>query len=114
MIYLASPYTEGGASETVMRNRYHQAMDFVVARMPEPIFSPIVYSHNMGVTYDLPKTFDFWMNMDYKFIDACDTLYVLMLAGWDKSIGVTAEIEYAKKKGLDIVFFNSDHTRYSV
>lgn len=33
-----------------------------------------------------------------------DSLYVLKLGGWEESVGLTAEIEYAKKAGKQLVY----------
>ena len=41
---------------------------------------------------------------NFAAIDHCSHLYVMMLPGWNKSIGVTAEIDYAKKTDKEIVY----------
>ena len=45
---------------------------------------------------------------NFAAIDHCSHLYVMMLPGWHKSIGVTAEITYAKKTGKEIVYLGMD------
>ena len=42
---------------------------------------------------------EFWKRVDTDFLERCDQLVVLCLPGWDKSVGVEAEVSIAR--GLD-------------
>jgi hypothetical protein len=100
-IYLASPYT-GKEQE-----RYEAVLKYTAleTQKGEVIFSPIVHSHPLtrcGV--EMPGTWDFWQHIDRTFIDYCEELHVLCLDGWDKSVGVKAEIEYAQSIGKHIEY----------
>lgn len=102
-IYLATPYTAGGARELTLRKRYKAALKYTAecTAKGEVIFSPIVHSHPMtrcGVD-GLGKTWDFWQKIDLAFIDACEKVRVLKLPRWNKSTGVKAEIDYALSIG---------------
>lgn len=105
MIYLASVYSLN-ADKALMERRYkfalHHAVKYTLRDVP--VFSPIVHSHPMSIEYDMPTTFDFWRDLDYKYLDSSEALWVLMMDGWEDSKGVTAEIAYAKSKGLPIEY----------
>lgn len=105
MIYLASPYSYKADAE-LMHLRYEQALAKTAELTLQglAVFSPIVSSHQLSLAHEMPTTWDFWSGVDYKFLDASSELYVLMLDCWDKSAGVTAEIEYAKEIGLPITY----------
>lgn len=47
-----------------------------------------------------------YMEVDYKLLDVCDSIY--MLSGWENSKGANAELEYANLKGGYCVFYEED------
>lgn len=108
MIYLASVYSLNSDAE-LRQQRYEyvlkEAAEFT--KLGYPVFSPIVHSHPMSLFHDMPCTFDFWKEVDYKFIDASSQLWVLMMDGWLDSVGVQAEIKYAQEQGMKIVYLNA-------
>lgn len=63
------------------------------------VYSPIVHNHSIAIRHQLPRTWEFWQKIDIPMLDICDELRVFMLPGWEKSIGVTAEINHAAKLG---------------
>ena len=104
MIYLASPYAH--ADEIVMIERYRAACDKAGQMLKRGlvVYSPIAHNHPIAQRVDLPRTWEFWSKIDLEILSRCDALYVLCLTGWDVSVGVTAEIEFAKSKGLPITY----------
>lgn len=105
MIYLASPYSH--EDPAIKQERYMKVME-ATARLLQTghfIYSPIVHCHAMAVEYDLPTGFDFWKNYDFDMIESSEQLYVLCLDGWDRSIGVLAEIEFARSWNLTITYW---------
>jgi hypothetical protein len=109
MIYLAAPYTFNGTSEHDVVLARVQAIDEFAAsvfQMGHYVFSPISHTHPIKVASDgkLPGGFAFWANYDYRMIDFCDELWVLKLDGWEKSVGVRAEIEYAERNRKPVVY----------
>ena len=107
-IYLASPYSD--RDSTVEAYRYQEAMRFCAEQMTSRphihIFSPIVYGHQMAKQYDLPGDAAWWQNFNLKFMNNCSQMWVLKLPGWDTSLGVTAEIEYARGRNLYTEYYN--------
>ena len=107
-IYLATCYCYPGTtflSWFVEKWRYHQVCR-ETARLMElgyNVFSPITHSHPIPVSA-LYDTHDFWLGMDFDWIDCCDEVWVFQQRGWEKSRGVAAEIEYAQIKGIPIVY----------
>lgn len=110
MIYLATPYTAGtshmskeGKIETI-NERYQQTKEYLVKHMDECIFSPIVHSHEIANEFDLPLTFEYWSEVNHKFLDACSELWVLQLDGWSVSEGIADEIKYAIENDMIIKY----------
>lgn len=73
------------------------------------VFSPIVHSHPLA-EHGLPNTWAFWRKQDEVYLERCDMLVVLMLDGWQESIGVRGEIEIAKELGKPTVYLEPDLT----
>ena len=107
MIYLASPYMH--ADPEVKRARHDAAVRAairIMAETGEAVFSPIAHSHLMHVWSDGKIGGDWrqWAEFDRAVIAACSTFYVLMLDGWEQSVGIKAELEIARGLGLRVVF----------
>jgi hypothetical protein len=97
MIYLASPYSHDNPQ--IMQERYED-----IARLTAhllfvrniAVISPIVYGHQLAVTYGLPTSATSWRKLNTALLRRCDALWVVQLPDWDSSRGVKEEIELAK------------------
>lgn len=108
MIYVASPYTHDDLA--VMQARFEQVAAFTVRIISHgaPAFSPIVHCHQLAIDNDMPKDFVFWKSYCLSMLRKSDLLYVCMIDGWQESIGVEYEIEYAEQNGIGIGYFTVD------
>ena len=98
MIYLAQPYT--GQEEA----SYQAALRYVRARLPSPIFSPIIHYHEVAKAHDLPADFAYWAPLNRHFLARSQALRILTLPGWDTSRGVRQEILWASEFNLPVTF----------
>jgi hypothetical protein len=114
LIYLASPYTH--KDEAVMESRYLRAMECRAAMMRDGlhVYSPIVDCHAMSRRCTMPSTWEYWQAFDELLISRCDRLWVLTIDGWDKSVGVTAEVQIAERLKKPLDFIEWDGERYAV
>lgn len=108
LVYLAVPYTHSDGSVVKDRVAKVNAMTAKLMKLGHSVFSPITQSHYVAEQCHLPTNWEYWAKFDRDFISCCHTLYVLMLDGWDKSVGVTAEIAIAKEFGINIIYL-SEH-----
>jgi len=105
LVYIASPYSSG--DDMVQHHRYKMVRDFTAKVMMagEVVpFSPIVHCHDMALHWDMPKTYDFWLHVNEVMLRHCDELWVYKLRGWDSSCGVAAEVEYAGKIHIPVIY----------
>lgn len=105
LIYLASPYSH--QDPEVRQDRYEQACQAAADLIGEDVFvySPIAHTHNIALKMpSKPLSFSYWQNFDFRMINACDELMVRRLDGWEDSVGVEAEIEYARKTGKPVSY----------
>ena len=112
LIYLASPYTlNGTADETEMQKRYEQVTRcaHMLMAMGMNVFSPITHSHAVqSVRWPLSINTGEWLQIDFAYLRHAHGMAVLMLDGWQNSIGVTREIEFCRKHYIPIMFLQPD------
>jgi len=102
-IYLAVPYSH--PSPRIRDFRFVMANEAAALLICQGhhVFSPISHSHPIATAHELPKDFSFWHDFDLSFLTRwAEEVYLLELEDWDKSIGVQAELEYAKSFNLPI------------
>lgn len=106
LIYLASPYSH--ADPAVKHERFTAACRAAGRLMKDGVcvFSPIAHSHPIEQHFESGVTegHDFWLRQDFAVLERCVRLIVLTLDGWEKSRGVTAELAFAKERGIPVEF----------
>jgi nucleoside 2-deoxyribosyltransferase len=107
MIYLASPYSH--VDPAVREQRFCAACQAAVALLHagRVVFSPIAHSHPLA-QHGLPGNWHFWERYDRAFLERCDEVLVLMLDGWEESVGVQAEIRIARELGKPVRYLASE------
>lgn len=104
LYYLASPYTHPNPEIKKFRAEAVTKSAVDLLRHGVFTFAPIAYNEPWE-KYNLPGDWTFWEAFDKTFVSRCDGgIIVLMLDDWEKSVGVTAEIEYARSLGLPVYF----------
>ena len=67
------------------------------------VFSPIAHSHGIAA-FGLPGDWRYWEKYDRWFLARCDVLVVLLLDGWNQSVGIEDEIRIAVELGKSIEY----------
>lgn len=101
-IYLASPYSD--KSDLIRHERFLKAMEVAayMTRKGVTVFSPIVHNHEMARRYKLPSDAEFWAKHNFAMLRSASVMGILELPGWQVSIGVKKEYNYARNLGLQI------------
>ena len=106
LVYVASPYSHDDFK--VREERYQKVFKFVAETTAISktflYYSPILYFHTSAKNYNLPTDSQFWWNNNKLMLDKADEIVILMLDGWDKSVGVALERGYACAKGIPLSF----------
>lgn len=107
LTYLASPYSD---PNLLIRQRRFESMCKVVADFVKQgfiVYSPIVHFHPVALAnLGLPTDHLFWQEHDQLMISLSRHLVVIKLPGWRTSVGVNAEIDYAKERGLTVYYYD--------
>ncbi len=103
-IYLGVPYSD--PDEKVMEARFEAVTDKTGELMNDGhiVYSPITACHPVAKQCALPRTWDYWEQLDRTFIAWADEVWVLKLDGWEKSTGVNAEVGIAKELGKPVKY----------
>ncbi len=118
MKYLASPYSKfpygkDNAFAEVARLAAH------LMKCDMDIFCPIAHSHPIETVaiasgdWDDIETGEFWLKQDFAVLKHCDELIVYKMPGWEDSLGVAEELEYAKSLGIPVTYveYNNNEVR---
>jgi hypothetical protein len=107
--YLASPYTH--KSKSIMKRR-ERAVTHAAAKLTEQgytLICPITTSAQLvQFMENTSSVWADWEKNDKRLVKVSDFVIVLCLDGWDKSVGVTAEIEYAKALNKSIMYISPE------
>lgn len=106
LIYLASPYSTPIVSGFSIQERYRltKLATLELIKQGFSVWSPIVHCHKLAEIGDLPKDAQFWQEYNYAFVARCSCIFVLMLEGWRKSLGVVMEIKWADELGKSVYY----------
>jgi hypothetical protein len=107
LVYLATPYSDPDPNVRTQRN-YLACKKSVelISTGKYLVYSPIVSAHPLVVGWGLQIGFGAWEELDKRMIDACDEVHVYCIPGWKESVGVTAEIKYARAIEKPVVYHN--------
>lgn len=102
-IYLASPYSH--PDPKVKEERYYKVMEETANFLRAGIttYSPVVHCHRLHAGYNLPGDWEFWKKHCLVMLAAAEFLYVLMLDGWEDSVGIKGEVEEAKRLHIPVI-----------
>jgi hypothetical protein len=96
MIYLASPYSHPDSVVRAQRHRDVCRAAVALIKLGHAVYSPIAHSHAL-VEHGLPIDWSFWERHDRNHLAHCDEVVVLMLDGWEASVGVREEVRIANE-----------------
>ena len=100
-IYLAGPYTH--EDPRVMEERYRILTQIAtnLVSLGYLVFSPITHSHPINLRLNIFE-FAHWRIYDLVMIaEWADEVWIVPMEGWQNSIGVTGESDFAIKIGKD-------------
>ena len=115
MKYIASVYsleakTEEPQDVAIRWARYYYTLERVAVMLKEGVmaYSPIVHSHVMAESFNMPKEYSHYQKLDRHFIDLSDGIFVLKMPGWERSEGIQDEIAYATETGKPITYLDCE------
>lgn len=108
LTYLAGPYSHADKDMEVFRFEILNQVAAKLMRQGKMVFSPISHSHPIALSSKLPTDWKFWKQFATSYLMCSKELYVTMLPGWKESVGVTAEIEFARNAKMRIYYIDEN------
>lgn len=98
--YLGMPYTD--EDSTIIQQRFEKAEEVTATLLTRNIhiYSPIVHCHAMAEKHHLPTDFRFWKEYNYCMLRPAMGLFILELPGWEESVGLELERQFAIKNDI--------------
>ena len=104
MIYLAAPYSHDDPAITDARYHYVNRVAGYLMMQGAVVFSPLSHSHVIAAEGGMPIDWTFWAQQDLAILARCDSILVLTIPGWQQSLGVQAEIGFAREHGIPVKY----------
>ena len=105
VVYLGTPYS-GTDEEMDFRASVVDMISKDLANEGVMVYSPISSWHHIACKYKMPRDYVFWKDMCETFVSKSDKLIVVMLPGWEKSVGLFGEIETARKFEIPVEYMD--------
>lgn len=110
LIYVGQPYSSNNPVEQY--ERLYLGAEYINRHLQndanEVYYSPICHCYTIKHTHDLSGTWEFWRNHDMSMLSLCDEMHALVLPGWAKSIGLTAELDFCVANDITRRYFSYD------
>lgn len=102
-IYLASPYSHKDPFIREVRYLWVMKEMGLLLKGGLHVYSPIVHCHELAKVTDLPREAAFWERYNFVMLAAAEYMYLLMIPGWEESIGCKAEVAEARGRGIPVI-----------
>ena len=103
LVYVAGPYRSKDQWGVAANIQIAERHSMYLIRQGYAVFTP----HKNTAHYEYYEdgetiTWETWLEIDMCVLKRCDIIY--MIPGWEKSRGSVAELEEAKRLGLEIIY----------
>lgn len=113
ILYVASPYTHESADLRDWRFRMVCRATAALIKKGWLAYSPIAQTIPLNAHGDVGGKWADWADYDTRFLHKCTAGFaILKLGGWDRSVGVTAELESARKYGFPL--YSVDQSSFEI
>lgn len=117
LIYLGSPYNH--PDEDVRQKRFEEVIEAAAALFMDGsmVYTPIGHGHPIQQIMPESKdklAWEFWQKFDERILKSCDCLVVLQIEGWDKSVGLKAEVVFAALNGIPVYAMIKSETGWHI
>jgi len=100
--YLATPYDKFPPNRLAAYNAAITQASILV-ESGVVVYSPIIHNHPIGLQIGRQLS-NFWLEFDRSFMESCHGLIVCKLATWEKSKGISFEINWFSDNSIPVVY----------
>ncbi len=102
--YIAAPYSSIPDKHELMRLVAKFSGQYMINNPDWFAITGLVHHYASLEEPKLGTDYSFWVQWCELFMTKCDKLVVLCIPGWETSVGVQAEIEYASSLNIPIEY----------
>jgi hypothetical protein len=113
-LYLASPYSHKDPQVVNTRFLLAERVTAELLKTERFVYSPIVHCHEIARKFNLPTDAAFWMNYNKAMLAEASDLLILCLPGWQESVGVNMEIDFAKSFGMFVSYLTVEQEPFNI
>lgn len=103
-LYLASPYSHQDPIIRDLRFLAAETATYFLMRKGHIIFSPIVYTHALAKKNGMAYTAGYWADLNMNMLRASGGLRVLMISGWQQSVGIGRERGWSQQFNVEVKY----------
>lgn len=103
-IFLASPYSNPDAETRHKRFLAAAKAAANLTQLGNLVYCPITHTAPMAEYGHLPQDCNYWLDLNRFYFERCDLLVILKLIGWDISVGIRQEMDWAEELGKPVIF----------
>lgn len=111
LVYVSAPYSNFQNKQSFMIVLTRFIGRYMMAHPDKHLVTPLFNHYTQDNTPGMGRDYSFWMNYSRNLLKRCDRMIVLTVPGWDKSVGVSDEIEYAKQRNIPIEYVSVEDLR---
>ncbi len=104
LTYIACPYAHQDESTKLARFHLVSRAAAILLKAGHHVYSPITHCHPIAVAGGITEGWDFWRRHDRAFLEHSGLMVVLMLDGWEQSVGVKGELEIAEELRIPVIY----------
>lgn len=108
LIYLASPFSHKDKGIQKLRWALVSYVGAQLVNEGHHIFGPITESYTYTQFGVDGSEWEFWEAHDKLMLKKCDELWIVMIKGWETSVGVGAEMDYANANNMPIKYIDPE------
>lgn len=104
IVFISSPYSH--PDDQVRENNFRIVSKLAAELNSQGIVavSPITYGHTLLNFKDMPTDWQFWKEFCLTFLEKSSEVIVYKMPGWENSIGIKEEIEFAKSRNIPVKY----------
>jgi len=109
-IFISFPYAGITPEQTQKRVGIAKLYSMNLVTEGKAPYAPAIMGDTMLAEFKISMNIDYdpgftaWELFCYSYLDICDEMHVLMLPGWEDSVGVKAEITRAERHDIEIKY----------
>lgn len=108
LIYLASPFTSDQKNVEDVRIVANYLVMELFMDSKHLVYSPLAHGYHYSEICKIEKTWEYWRDHCLGMLAKSDFMCVLALEGWEDSVGLKTEIEFAKECEIPVEFLHLD------